>query len=276
MFVGVSVTWYGTVFTSNPGNLSWSVDGGDANYISNWNIGPSNAPYPLHNQKFFETSTYANGSHTLKVSYIGNSSNPQLGFNYLVLQPSRTTGQISSSATGTTVSKPGRIPGGAIAGSVIGGFLVLLVIAILCFYLYHRRFKAKRKIKVYSDEPYPFDQKPAYIAPPHRYPVQRKSRLFPTHTNPDANRNHTPDSDRSHMNRSPPMYEPSDSIADGLNPHHIGDHKSPEPTRSSAQDVAVEQGGLVVPQAPLRIVVHQDSGIRLNGDVLATPPSTNL
>jgi len=252
------------------------MDNANANYISNWNIGPSDAP-PLYNQKFFETPTYPNGSHTLRVSYIGDRSNPQLRFGYLIFQPSRITGQISSSTTGTSVAKPGRISSGAIAGSVIGGFLVLLVIAILCFYLCRRRLKAKEKIEVYSDEPFPFDQKPAYIST-QRYPVQRKSRLFPIQTsNVDANDDHTPDSD--HTNRSPPMYEPSASITNGLSPRHIGDHKFPEPTTSSTQDVAVDanagQARHVVPLAPLRIVVHQDSGIRLNGEVLATPPSTN-
>jgi hypothetical protein len=271
MLVGISASWYGTVFTSNPGNVSWSMDNADANYISNWNTGPSDAPYPLHNQKFFETPTYPNGSHTLKVSYIGNGSNPQLGFNYLIIQPSRTTGEISSSSTGTTVAKPGHIPSGAIAGCVIGGFLVLLVIAILCFYLCHRRPKAERKVEIYSDEPFPFDQKAAYVPPPHRYPVQRKSRLFPIHTNLDSSGDDTPDSNRIHMNRSPPMYEHSASITNELSPHHIGDHKCTESIPSSAPDVAV-----VVPQAPLRIVVHQDSGIRLNGEMLATPPATNL
>ncbi len=133
------------------------MDNADANYISNWNIGPSNVPYPLHNPKFFETLIYSNDTHTtLKVSHIGNRTNLQLGFDYLIVQD----GTVPSRTTGTTVSKSGGIPSGAIAGCVIGGFLVLLVIAILFFYLCQRRLNQRGRLKFTRTNPFPSTRNP--------------------------------------------------------------------------------------------------------------------
>jgi hypothetical protein len=185
------------------------MDQGRSNYTWNWRGDPpSNASYPLVNQKLFETPTYPMGVHNLSVSY-------SHGLNYVIIQ----NGTVSSSA----------VASGAIAGGVIGGVLVL-GIAVLALYLCRRRLNSKRRVEVGLVEPDPFDKKPAHFPlSPQPYPVQRKSQIIHIHSDFNANTSIIPPSSNSHMHRTE-----KSSVTD-RGTHHTGHHRQdPQPMPPTA------------------------------------------
>ena len=143
--LGVSLSWYGIIpvefpFTSS--QATYSIDGETPTNFLLKGL-PVNSTSDLNNQLFFETALLSPTSHTLEVVYEGTNSTP-LTLDYLIIQngtsSSSTMTSISSLPTSTGNIASASIPVGSIVGGVIGG-LVLVVFAILGFFLLRRRQK---------------------------------------------------------------------------------------------------------------------------------------
>ncbi|KAF8816837.1 hypothetical protein BYT27DRAFT_7076418 [Phlegmacium glaucopus] len=142
-FIGVSLGWYGPLIPDFPlvsSPATYSIDGQIP--ISFLLTGvPASTP-AANNHKFFETTQLTPGPHTLEVVYEGTDSTP-LTLDYLLIQngtlPSTTT-SVSSHANSASA------PVGAIAGGVIGG-LALIVLVILGFLLLRRHQKRAAQSK---------------------------------------------------------------------------------------------------------------------------------
>jgi hypothetical protein len=96
-----------------------------------------------YNEKFFETAAYPLGSHTLTVTYNGDTSKTPLVLAYLAIR-----NDTASSTTGSADSDSSQTP--AIVGGVIGGVAFLLIVILLVVY---RRRKRSNKDTIMVDEP---------------------------------------------------------------------------------------------------------------------------
>ncbi|KAF9561139.1 hypothetical protein CPC08DRAFT_707577 [Agrocybe pediades] len=186
-FVGVSLAWYGFIPAEFPKVATtgqYSVDGGAP--VSFFLKGlPADGTTTVYNQKFFETTQYPAGPHTIVVTYLGNGAqNTPLTLDYLVVQngtfPSSPSGPSSSSSSSSSSGNlPTSGPGpdhagnntsskssntGAIAGGVVGG-IILIMFAVLAF-LYLRRREKKIAQKHFDIDPQPYQYTPRHPSMP--------------------------------------------------------------------------------------------------------------
>ncbi|KAF8880149.1 hypothetical protein BD779DRAFT_1099467 [Infundibulicybe gibba] len=158
-FTGTSVSWVGFTPQMPSGrptsNATYSID--KANPVV-FRL-PSGSPGEnLTNQVFFTSPTLSPGSHSLEVTYKGNSAMPPLTLSYLIVtnnvsetsQPptvssTATTSTNKPSVPTTSINKPSvPTPIGAIIGGVIGGIALFCLVA---FFLRRRsrQWKTGRK-----------------------------------------------------------------------------------------------------------------------------------
>ncbi|CAA7269979.1 unnamed protein product [Cyclocybe aegerita] len=140
-FYGESLGWYGFIPTELPhvaAPASFSVDGEEPHNFMIRAI-PADSQ-SVYNQLFFQTDTYPNGQHNLRVLFHGNSTTTPLTLDYLIIQNGTTTASSSPSPTVSStfpVSNGAPSNVGAIVGGVVGGFAVVVLLVLL--YIYRRR-----------------------------------------------------------------------------------------------------------------------------------------
>ena len=161
-YSGTSISWYGDIPAEWNGNSTtgtWVVDNNPSQVFVLKGHG-TNA-VTQYNQKFFETPVYPYGSHTLTVTYNGDSAKTPLVLGYLAIQnttvPNSTAG--GSTATGTTsagstaaadsmVSGPvAKSNTPAIVGGVIGGVACLVALVLLVMYRRSRRQREDKETR---------------------------------------------------------------------------------------------------------------------------------
>jgi len=156
-FIGVSLSWYGTIIRGDPVLASYSIDGQTPIIFTFERLNDTNALVNYsRNQLFFQTVQLTAGPHTLTVVSVGyptvDSTLPSMSYlalDYLIVQngtlSSTTTSASSQVVTSsvtptTTTSSTGKssTPTGAIVGGVVGGFS-LVIFVLLGFLLLRRR-----------------------------------------------------------------------------------------------------------------------------------------
>ena len=264
--------------------------------------GHSDGAGSSYNIKFFETPSYPYGLHRLKVIHQGNGQSTPLNLVSLLAQngtlPS-SGGAITPGDSTTSSSKPTIAPiiGGAVAGAVV------LVLAILLFVMLRRRMKSKNKPEIVDPiTPEPYLYNPISQVPPstEKYSGSRMASQSPPTilTYGSITNRHVPSS--SYGVDVQPSEHSSDSISHSL-PYLQRDGSPRRPRK--AQETEAESPATIssaqIPQSlhsggtfsdshlsstsgggpilgPARIVVHQDSGLRLQSSteapVIDIPP----
>lgn len=198
---------------------------------------------------------YPFGSHTLTVTYNGDSSKTPLVLAYLVIQNDTT---VANSTVGSAHSASSHIHVPAIAGGVIGGVLCLLLVVLLVLYQRRRQQSslAEKEARIIVDEPnelghqgiqntFNYSRLPAKSF--EGYTGSPLISLSPGHRPSPSGSSSANVPDTS----SYPLESPSNT--EGQNSRNHSDHNSPKPPADLA--------GLV--SGSSSFVVHRDSGARL-------------
>ncbi|KAF9447284.1 hypothetical protein P691DRAFT_731767 [Macrolepiota fuliginosa MF-IS2] len=152
-FIGTSVSWVAFIPTELPhggATGSWSIDGGNEN-IFILNGLPAGSSSTVYNQVFFTTTPEVQqGSHVLKVTFLGTGQTTPLGLDMLYVKngtfsaintqapvPSAQSPPPSTQTPATGGSLHSSL--GAILGGVIGGCALLLLILVGAFLCWRRR-----------------------------------------------------------------------------------------------------------------------------------------
>jgi hypothetical protein len=250
-----------STFNTSRTPLSWSLD--QDNYT--WNLSAqvnaslSNASLSnasLSNLQFFESPTYPIGLHNLSVT----SRVAEVEFAYFVVQngtlPSSTTSVATVGTNGAQVNPGNRKApaSGVIAGGIISGVLVA-VVAVYYFYRRRRRLDSKRRFEIDESQAAPFDPHEIPVSP-HSHPVHRKPPLrMRIHSGLNA-----ADLPPSNIHRTQSINKVSTSVINGQLTQ----------TPSGEQDQQRESSHVHLDSGPSRVVIHQDSGVRLNRGILAS------
>uniref|UniRef100_A0A8H7Y5Z0 Uncharacterized protein n=1 Tax=Psilocybe cubensis TaxID=181762 RepID=A0A8H7Y5Z0_PSICU len=270
----------------------------------------------MYNQKTFETSEYPMGSHTIVVTYLGDSSKTPLTLEYLVVQngtfpsgnsSSPTTG--GNDANGSAGSSHSSNVGN-IAGAVVGG-IVFIILATLVI-IYFCRWGPKRDRQLLYNHGHdsdnavePFQLTPSifpaptiysqYSAVPNTADNQTQHWNVPNQTIKSLNSTlprtsvsgGTP-SPTGHNGITPSSHSRAADIGVLPNPANEVDAGSSYPRREHEASVAVSRPQLAAQPVlspeqnassgvePSRLVMHEDSGIRLplstSNGVVEVPP----
>jgi len=256
---------------------------------------------PDYNIKFFETPSYPYGSHRLTVIHGGNGQSTPLNLVSLLIQNGTSPGSgvaATPSASATPKSTQTALIIGVVAGAVV------LVLAVLLFIMFRRRMKSKKEradVDPVSPEPYlnnPISRStniPDYSTSNWgNHPGPRMASQIPPMKRAYRNANqHTP-TDSYGGEEVQSVEQSSDSMSQSLPHLHGGrsprrrlkaqETEAESPAASSAQiPQSLHSGGTLSDYSPSnpipgppRIVVHQDSGLRMQrppeAPVIDIPP----
>lgn len=277
--------WTQYVADGNSTTATWTIDDKPA----------QNSTLPDHklddsrlfNQRLFDTGPLSMGNHHLEVTYNGNDSHIPLVLSSIFIEngtfPSKTTDP-STSPTSMNNSESSRPTSSKLTPLIIGGVVGVVVILLIIFvvflfaFLRHRREIAKLSVEKFD------------VAPGH-VPHGEKSRN--NNFGRDTASSDSGSSSGHNIPRSQPLPR---KILDDLAgtapppiaqiPQTVGLYQ-PLP-RKFLENRDVVRGGLEqstsrvergVAPSPIggRVVVHHDSGVRLNNEVSVgdTPPEYN-
>ena len=289
--LGVSISWWGYNPGEFPGNsttATWQID--DQPVQTFLIRGHSDGAGSSYNVKLFETPSYPYSSHRLTVIHKGNGQSTPLNLVSLLVQNGTlpSSGVAVPGASTTSKSTPtASIIGGAVAGAVV------LVVAILLFVVFRRRRKAKKKLEVVDpiiSESYLFH--PISQIPPSTDTTDnatsawgRRSDSRMASQSPPTTMTH-----RSNNRRVPVGSYGRDEVqsvehsSDSMSlPYLRRDHSPRRPVKETEaesqahgtfSDSYPPSNGPI--PGPPRIVVHQDSGVRLQrpteAPVIDIPP----
>ncbi|KAJ3509221.1 hypothetical protein NLJ89_g5333 [Agrocybe chaxingu] len=119
-----SLGWYGFIPTELPhvaAPASFSVDNEEPHNFMIRAI-PADSQ-SVYNQLFFQTDTYPNGRHNLRVLFHGNSTTTPLTLDYLIIQNGTAASTTSGVSPSPTTSITDSVSGGASSnvGAIVGG-----------------------------------------------------------------------------------------------------------------------------------------------------------
>ncbi|EDR06598.1 uncharacterized protein LACBIDRAFT_294669 [Laccaria bicolor S238N-H82] len=158
-FIGTQLSWYGFIPSALPHNPSlgtYAIDGQTTPTEFTLKGLASSSSDAMYNTQFFQTPKLSSsGPHELVVTFLGDSSSTPLTVTYILIQngslsvsapytpssssgssPSKSTSSPSSSSTGmTTPPYTSHVSTGAIAGSILGVLVLILLclLFVLCF-----------------------------------------------------------------------------------------------------------------------------------------------
>lgn len=281
-FEGSRVTWVGTVPSELPRTASsatYAID--DQEPVRFTLNGLSSTSATEFNHVYFQTDPVERGTHSLVVTYEGSQTSTPLVLGNFIVE--------GAASTPTPLPKPSKAPFvGAIVGAVLGG-LALLVLAALAFIYVRRRMRLKDGSykPVLLEEPFHYIR-PFTLATPHDpYEPQPSIRTTRSHAHSSSSSSHnqyiTPYpftapsaalSSQSHapsnpaVIRPPPPPEPVLSskqrkLAQMASSSSI--QSTPRPPASSQSHSSHSRTHSAATANSSRVVVHQDSGVRLPG-----------
>ncbi|KAJ7353426.1 hypothetical protein DFH08DRAFT_856850 [Mycena albidolilacea] len=163
-FHGTSATLIGHIpeqFPPNATSASYTIDGGTPITFPLHGLPSAQSPTQF-NSLFFTTPTLSDGFHSLTVTHDGDIDHTPLAVKYFyvtnttgmsLVQPSVSFPGPSAAATSPTSpsSSSRRSRTGVIAGGVVGGLVLLVLLAVLCFW---RRKRKTRDLEEAATNPY--------------------------------------------------------------------------------------------------------------------------
>jgi len=288
--------WTQYVADGNSTTATWTIDDKPA---QNATLPDHKDDSRLFNQKVFDTGPLSMGSHHLTVTYNGNGSNTPLVLSSVFIEngtfPSKTidpTASPTSTTTTTSSSETSRPTTSKLTPLVIGGVVgvvaILLIIFVVFLFVFYRHRRKLAKLGVVEK----FD-----IAPGHAQDGERGPRN--DDFGRDTNSSDSGSSSGHNILRSQPLPRKIlDDLAGSAPPHAQIPQTvalyQPLPRKLLENSDVVPMGGLGpstsreggVAPSPIgpsvgpskgRVVVHHDSGVRMNnqaseGIVRDTPP----
>jgi hypothetical protein len=304
---GTQLSWYGFIPTELPHNPSlgtYAIDGQTTPTTFTLKGLTSANSATIYNQQFFQTPKLSSsGPHELVVTFRGDSSSTPLTITNILIQngnlsisapytPSSTSSSsspkkstASSSSTGVTTSSPtSHVSAGAIAGGIVGGLALLLLclLFVICF-------RKRRRPPALPSTP----EEKAVIEPFH-VPEQHTSPLHnagysqkPTHAPQPSFQSYDPPSSTATSSGGSPsnVAVPGRLAQYQSQPLAYPSRKHAEAASSIVPTTATTQTSSSSRDAPMagdvasgrsRVVLHQDSGIRLpregEEEVVEVPP----
>lgn len=309
-FIGTQLSWYGFIPTElphNPSLATYTIDGQTTPTTFTLKGLSSANSATIYNQQFFQTPKLSSsGPHELVVTFRGDSSSTPLTVTNILIQngnlsisapytpsssssssPSKSTGSSSSSSTGITTSSPtSHVSAGAIAGGIVGG-IALLLLCLLFVICFRKRRRAPALPSTFEEkaviEPFHVPSSPPqdteYTPPLHNAGYSRK----PTHAPQPSFQSYDPPSSaatssggapsnvgRLAQHQTQPLAYPSGKQMEAAS--SIGPTTATTQVSSSSGDAPMSSD---VPSGRSRVVMHQDSGIRLPREaeeVVEVPP----
>ena len=311
---GTQLSWYGfipTELSHNPSLGTYTIDGQTTPTTFTLKGLTSANSATIYNQQFFQTPKLSSsGPHELVVTFRGDSSSTPLTVTYILIQngnlsisapytpsssssssPSKSTGSSSSSSTGmTTSSHTSHVSAGAIAGGIVGGLALLLLclIFVICFRKRRRppALPSTPEEKAFIEPfhiPSSSPQDTEYTSPLHNVGYSRK----PTHAPQPSFQSYDPPSSAATSSGGSPsnVAAPGRLAQHQTQPLAYPSRKQMEAASSIVPNTATTQISSSSGDAPMssdvtsgrsRVVLHQDSGIRLpregEEEVVEVPP----
>lgn len=299
--LGVSISWWGYSPGEFPGNsttATWQVDDDPVQTFIVRGHGDGGTSY---NIKFFETPSYSYGSHRLTVIHKGNGQLTPLNLVTLLVQNGTVPGSgvAKPDDSPTTRSTP---TAAIVGGAVAGGLVLVIAILLFVMFRRRKKSKKSRKepevVDPIAPEPFIYNPTPPIlpstnmsVSPDNLSSARGKHSLAPQRPptiltysgnnrptpvgsyggeevqsveySADSTSQSVPYSQRGHSPRRPLKAQEAEAESRAPSPST----RIPQPLHSggtlSDSYPSPTPGGGVPISGPARIVVHQDSGVRL-------------